>query len=137
MMSHFSDDLNVWLCFLSKRIQSFQRDTLFELTATESRIWWAELIEEALTTEQQIRLLLDQAKASKEGCLEAAVVRPRRISVRGKQIYAYQLVYWAGNALIPSDNDVVRHKCHNRLCVNPQHLTHGTQLENVNDTRDR
>ena len=136
-MSHFSDDLNVWLRFLSKRIQSFQRDTLFELTATESRIWWAELIEEALTTEQQIRLLLDQAKASKEGGLAAAVVRPRRISVRGKQIYAYQLVYWAGNALIPSDNDVVRHKCHNRLCVNPQHLTHGTQLENVNDTRDR
>ena len=46
-------------------------------------------------------------------------------------------VIQAGNALIPSDDDVVRHKCHNRRCINPAHLTHGTQLENINDTREK
>lgn len=28
---------------------------------------------------------------------------------------------------------VVRHKCHNRLCCNPDHLEIGTQADNVND----
>ena len=59
------------------------------------------------------------------------------MSVSGRQIYAYQYIYWAGKALLPNKEDVVRHACHNRQCINPLHLTHGTQLEKQNDTRDR
>ena len=32
-----------------------------------------------------------------------------------------------------SKNLVVRHKCNNKLCVNPKHLEAGTQLENKRD----
>lgn len=30
---------------------------------------------------------------------------------------------------------VVRHKCDNRLCVNPEHLEYGTQGDNLNDRK--
>lgn len=29
--------------------------------------------------------------------------------------------------------DLIRHLCDNRLCINPEHLRKGTQLENVQD----
>lgn len=32
---------------------------------------------------------------------------------------------------------VVRHKCDNRLCINPKHLTHGTYQDNSNDMKKR
>lgn len=32
---------------------------------------------------------------------------------------------------------VVRHKCDNRICVNPHHLEGGTQTENMKDVVDR
>lgn len=28
---------------------------------------------------------------------------------------------------------VVRHRCHNRLCINPEHLALGTQADNKRD----
>ena len=118
-------------------MRRFVRDDLFELTRTADRDWWASVIENKDETEQAIKALLHDAIKSDNGCLEASQERARRVSINGKQVYAYQLIYWAGNALIPSDDDVVRHKCHNRRCINPAHLTHGTQLENINDTREK
>ena len=34
---------------------------------------------------------------------------------------------------IASEDHVVRHRCHNRLCVNPEHLELGTQADNKRD----
>ena len=126
-----------WRSGVEQRLRRFFRDDLFELTRTAERDWWASVIEDGAETAQTISNLLDGAIKCDDGCLEASRQRARRMSMNGKQVYAYQLIYWAGNALIPSDDDVVRHKCHNRRCINPIHLTHGTQLENINDTREK
>lgn len=44
--------------------------------------------------------------------------------------YAYACL----NAL--SDEDVIRHKCHNPKCCNPEHLEIGTHKDNWNDSKD-
>jgi HNH endonuclease len=33
-------------------------------------------------------------------------------------------------------DDVVRHRCNNRLCINPEHLEIGSRGENLQDERD-
>lgn len=138
MMSPLSEqNWQSWLDGVRPRLKRFVRDDLFALTATPDREWWASVIEDVDSTVKKIEALLASAVQSRDGCLEASRARSKRVGIKGKQVYAYQLVHWAGNALIPSNDDVVRHKCHNRRCINPIHLTHGSQLENINDTRDR
>ncbi|WP_139196289.1 HNH endonuclease [Salinihabitans flavidus] len=34
-------------------------------------------------------------------------------------------------------DQVVRHRCHNRRCVNPEHLEEGSRADNVRDERER
>lgn len=56
-------------------------------------------------------------------------------------VYAHRFAYCLGNGMVnpeslPKDM-VVRHKCDNPLCCNPEHLELGTQLDNINDTRSR
>jgi hypothetical protein len=115
----------------------FRRDGLFALTSTPEREWWATVFEDRAQTVAQIQAVLDMSEAHPSGCRTIGTARPKRVKMHGRQIYAYQLIYWAGNALLPAEGDVVRHMCHNRLCINPTHLVHGTQRENIQDTRER
>jgi hypothetical protein len=46
--------------------------------------------------------------------------------------FAHRFVYQIYKGSIPVGL-VVRHLCHNRRCVNPDHLTTGTNLDNIND----
>lgn len=48
----------------------------------------------------------------------------------------HHLAYEVKNGPIP-EGMVVRHKCDNTRCCNPDHLVVGTQTENVNDSRVR
>jgi hypothetical protein len=36
----------------------------------------------------------------------------------------------------PSAAEVVRHRCNNRLCINPEHLIAGTHADNLQDEHD-
>ena len=87
--------------------------------------------------EERIDSLLGATSQVDDGCLVLGSRRSRRVSISGRQIHAYQYIYWADNALLHNEEDVVRHALHNRQRINPLHLTHGAQLENLNDTRDR
>lgn len=136
MMSR-SNDVDAWLSGLKLRLGTFKRDGLFELTATREREWWALQLENVEHAAAHIEAILASAKNNKIGCMILGKKRSKRLTVSTRQVYAYQYVYWVGNALLPNDEDVIRHRCHNRQCVNPLHLTHGTQAENLSDTRMR
>lgn len=51
-----------------------------------------------------------------------------------KSVVAHKLSYAAFNGPIPKDT-IVRHKCNNPACVNPNHLELGTQWDNVQDQK--
>ena len=59
---------------------------------------------------------------------------------RGRVERAHRVNYVLTKGEIPEINGkpaVLRHKCDQPLCVNPDHLVPGTQLENIQDAVDR
>jgi hypothetical protein len=77
---------------------------------------------------------------TEEGCWEYRGPRFAngygQVKVDGTPQLAHRLSYqlWVGE--IP-DGAVVRHKCDNKPCLNPDHLETGTQFENVQDRNER
>jgi DNA-binding transcriptional regulator YiaG len=55
-----------------------------------------------------------------------------QLTIDGKTYPAHRIAYELWNEPIPNGL-VVRHKCKNRHCVNPEHLETGTSKENAND----
>lgn len=50
----------------------------------------------------------------------------------GKTVYAHRIAYEENHGEIP-DGMVIRHKCDNSSCINPEHLEIGTHDDNVKD----
>jgi hypothetical protein len=48
--------------------------------------------------------------------------------------YAHRIAYWLTSGPIP-DGLVVRHRCDNPPCCNPEHLLLGTQADNIADAQ--
>ena len=64
-----------------------------------------------------------------------------RVRVAGKRVMAHRVAYAKARGL-PLDaivGLVIRHKCDNPSCVNPEHLEEGTHQDNMDDkvTRNR
>ena len=59
-----------------------------------------------------------------------------RISVKGSWKLAHRFSWIKYNGEIP-ENKQINHRCHNELCVNPEHLYLGTQKDNVLDAVER
>ena len=69
---------------------------------------------------------------SQTGYGELALQKQRR---KWRPHAAHRLSWYFFRGTIPSGL-VIRHKCHNRGCVNPEHLLIGTQKDNIHDSID-
>ena len=59
-----------------------------------------------------------------------------QILINGKRIYLHRFIYEKKFGPIKGFN-VIRHRCDNPFCINPDHLIEGTQTDNVKDMVDR
>jgi hypothetical protein len=57
---------------------------------------------------------------------------PNADGVKGKSIYVHRWFYTLSKGEIPKGK-LIRHKCDNRICVNPDHLEIGDSKDNVRD----
>ena len=66
----------------------------------------------------------------------SATARYPRIRINGKKVAHSRVVYCAHNniPLETIEGLVIRHKCDNPACINPEHLELGTQKDNVQDS---
>lgn len=53
-----------------------------------------------------------------------------------KPIYAHRVAYLLAHGPI-SEDQMVRHSCDNRMCINPRHLSIGSARDNIQDMVDR
>jgi hypothetical protein len=59
-----------------------------------------------------------------------------RIRKNGKLLYLHRFIFEEMFGPIP-EGLVIRHKCDNSKCINPEHMEVGTQKDNVHDAISR
>lgn len=57
-----------------------------------------------------------------------------QVRIEGQIYQAHRLAFYFEHKIWP---EVVRHRCDNRRCINPVHLEPGTQLDNIQDMKNR
>lgn len=82
---------------------------------------------------------LSRTKEAANGCLEwqgclNSDGYPRTSKGSNSNLKVHREVFFIVNGYYPS---VVRHTCDNIICVNPEHLISGDNIDNVNDRHER
>lgn len=108
-----------------------------EVFEDKGEVWLGALLadhyEEALS---RANSLLAEATYVVTGCITTPTAEPRKVRIHGRQMSAYRLVYCVANRVVLSWQEVVRHRCGNRRCINPEHLTEGNRRDNKHDDWD-
>tara|TARA_R110002110_G_scaffold382519_1_gene593734 strand:- start:207 stop:602 length:396 start_codon:yes stop_codon:yes gene_type:complete len=103
-----------------------------------SEAWYERLLADNLgAAEAKVAELLEDTERDSHGCLVTNTEQPRKVRFLGCQDRAYRFVYCIRNRVATNRHQVVRHRCHNRRCINPNHLEIGDRRDNLNDERDR
>lgn len=87
----------------------------------------------------RLELILSRAQPAESGCWEwdgATVKGYGHSHYERKHYYAHVAMWEEFNGPVP-DGLLVRHRCDNPLCCNPDHLLIGTALDNTRDMIER
>jgi len=85
---------------------------------------------------QRALSLIAEATRTDTGCLVTNTTAIRKVRFQGAQFAAYRFIYCTLNDAAPSFEEVIRHRCHNRRCINPAHLEIGSRADNKQDDWD-
>ncbi|MDF1671592.1 MAG: HNH endonuclease [Roseovarius sp.] len=100
----------------------------------DSEAWFRHVIENHFEEARKRAFsLIEEARLDENGCRVTDTEKPRKVRFLDRQLEAYRFIYCVLNREIASRDRVVRHRCHNRLCVNPDHLEIGSQADNKRD----
>jgi hypothetical protein len=111
---------------------------MFEfIYADESQQWFEQVFANNLQeARSRAFTLVEDGVAAETGCIETPTLGARKVRFRGRQMPAYRFIYCVLNEVAAGYDDVVRHRCDNRRCINPDHLEIGSRGENLQDERD-
>lgn len=143
--------LNAWIEEGKRNLAEFRRSPFHEELRSVWRDHYTNLIENHPTeTLAKVRELLMSAKVKEplppsmsasrtlEGCWELKTHdKPQTITINRFPDYAYRFIPIILNAELMGEREVVRHLCHNRACVCPDHLVIGTYQQNTQDEHER
>ena len=103
----------------------------------EGELWLREVIEnhheEALA---RVETTLAASREDENGCWVMPARDRPKTRFRGRQVASARFVYCVLNRAVIGTSTVVRHRCHNHRCVNPDHLTEGSRADNKRDDWD-
>ena len=102
------------------------------LDASQAR-WQAILEVKKEEARSRALSLISEGHADVHGCIVTDTETVRKVRFNGSQFPAYRFIYCALTETVPSYDDVIRHRCHNRRCINPDHLTIGSRADNKRD----
>ena len=80
--------------------------------------------------------LIEEGTKTDTGCRETATLDARKVRFMGRQMPAYRFIFCILNEVTAGYDDVVRHRCNNKRCINPDHLEVGSRGENLQDERE-
>jgi hypothetical protein len=104
----------------------------------DSEAWFRDILQNHEEEARRRALsLLDDCTEDANGCIITPTTAPRKVKFRGRQVTAYRFIHCVLTHSIASEDHVVRHRCHNRLCVNPDHLELGSQVDNKREDWER
>jgi len=108
---------------------------MLDIVLVDTSQQWFETILERWKpeAEQKVRELLAEAELREDGCMVTPTLQPRKVRFRGGQTRAYRFVLAVLETHAPRRDEVVRHLCNNRRCINPAHLEFGDAAENWED----
>ena len=110
------------------------RDNDYPYFEDDSEERFRDIIENHLEEARQRAFsLIEAARVDENGCRVTDTVKPQKVRFNGHQWEAYRFIYCVLNEEIASRDRVVRHRCHNRSCINPEHLEIGSQQDNKRD----
>lgn len=82
---------------------------------------------------QRALALIEEGTKTDTGCILTNTEAIRKVRFHAYQYAAYRFIYCILNDASPSFHEVIRHRCHNRRCINPDHLEIGSRADNKHD----